>query len=90
MPDYMSLEDVLAHLKITESKLRELVAAGKLRSYRDQGEEKFRRPDVMALTEAATSEPTVVLPGAEGADDDDSVIPTIELSVVSSSFRLGF
>ena len=93
MPEYMSLQDLLEKLQISESKLRELIAEGKLRSFRDPSGEKFLTEQVQAL-EGAISEPTVVLPGAgeeppaleiedESAEDEEpqTVVPTIELSL---------
>jgi excisionase family DNA binding protein len=94
MADYLTMEEVLSQLGITESKLRELVASGKLRSFRDQGSEKFRRPDVMKLKGAVQGQPTVVLPPKpetgkpkeppaiklEGEEEQQTAIPTIELS----------
>ena len=80
MAEYMTLEDVLAELQISESKLRELIAAGKIRAFRDQGGEKFRSTDVMALAADEAPEPTVVLPSEPEPEEAEALVPTIELS----------
>ncbi len=93
MAEYISLQEVLEKLQISENKLRELIAEGKLRSFRDPGGEKFLTEQVQALVKEVISEPTVVLPGAgeeppalqieeEAVEHEEpqTVIPTIELS----------
>jgi len=94
MAEYTSLQEVLEKLQISENKVRELIAEGKLRSFRDPSGEKFLTEQVQALQKEVISEPTVVLPGpgeeppaldiedkAADAGESQTVIPTIELSL---------
>ena len=54
--DYWSYKQVLAELHLTAEQLDEIVKAGKLRTFLDAGEKKFRTSDIAAFKRAAESQ----------------------------------
>ena len=92
--EYMSFEDVLKELQVSEEELQSMVSDAQLRAYRDEDTMKFRRADVENLREQRQTEQTVILPGelgggddAFGDDDDDLLV--IEEDATDGAFDVG-
>lgn len=49
MPEYLSFEDVVAQLGLSEDEVKRLVSEGELRAFRDEDRMKFRKEDVDSL-----------------------------------------
>ena len=75
MSEYLSFEEVLGELNISEEDLKRMVSEGELRAFRDENKMKFRTDDVKSIKGGGRpSEPTVVFDGGEGAPDDGGTI----------------
>lgn len=75
MSDYLSFEEVLSELNISEEDLRRMVSEGELRAFREENNKmKFRREDVNVLKSGGRpSQPTVVL-GGQASDNEGTVL----------------
>ncbi|MEK7866367.1 MAG: helix-turn-helix domain-containing protein [Planctomycetota bacterium] len=49
MPEYLSFEDVVSQLGLSEDEVKRLVSEGELRAFRDEDRMKFRKEDVDSL-----------------------------------------
>ncbi|GEM_PF-3340231 len=66
MPEYLSFDDVVNQLGLSEDEVKRLVSEGELRAFRDDDKMKFRKEDVEALVANQRGEgPGVVLPGQQ-------------------------
>ncbi|MEK7865036.1 MAG: helix-turn-helix domain-containing protein [Planctomycetota bacterium] len=73
MSDYLSFEEVLGELNISEEDLKRMVSEGELRAFREENKMKFRREDVTSLKGGGRpSEPTVVFDG--GGDSEGTIL----------------
>ncbi len=70
MPEYLSFEDVVNFLGMSEDEVKGLVSEGELRAFRDEDRMKFRKEDVESLAANRRGEgPGVVLPGQESGEE---------------------
>lgn len=75
MSDYLSFEEVLGELNISEDDLKRMVSEGELRAFREENKMKFRREDVVSLRSGGRpSEPTVVFDGGGASDDGGTIL----------------
>ena len=77
--DFMSYDEVLAELQMTREQLEEILKAGKLRTFMDRGQKKFRVADVQEHKRLAESQATVMQ-----APDEDGSGPKLDLSDIES------
>lgn len=85
MPDgFMSYQDALDELLLSEDELNDLVASGELRGFRDGDEVRFKREDVLTLKKSRETEPTIILSETQaealGSYDDEAVLDLDSLS----------
>ncbi|RME03336.1 MAG: DNA-binding protein [Planctomycetota bacterium] len=59
--NYLSFEEVIDELGIDEEELKRLISQGELRGFRDGMSMKFKRSDVMKLSQGRQTEPTIIL-----------------------------
>lgn len=59
--DFMSYQDALQELQISDDELNDLVASGELRGFRDGDDIQFKRDDVSSLKKSRETEPTIIL-----------------------------
>ncbi len=71
MPEYLSFEEVVKQLDLSEDELKGLVSEGELRAFRDEDKMKFRKDDVEALAKTLYESPGIVLPGQGGPPPGD-------------------
>ncbi|MFN0058003.1 MAG: helix-turn-helix domain-containing protein [Planctomycetota bacterium] len=61
MKDYVSYEDAMSQLGLSEDELNELVASGQLRAIHDGDQIRFRSDDIGSVKKSRDTEPTIVL-----------------------------
>ncbi|MEM7166990.1 MAG: hypothetical protein AAF581_16120 [Planctomycetota bacterium] len=84
--DFISYQDALAELQLTEDELNDLVASGELRGFRDGDEVRFKHEDVANLKRSRETEPTIILSETQaealGDIDEDEIV--IDLDSMST------
>ncbi|OHB77823.1 MAG: hypothetical protein A2Z34_10480 [Planctomycetes bacterium RBG_16_59_8] len=64
--DYLSFEEVMSKLEMTEDDIKRMVSEGELRAFRDENKMKFKLEDVERVKKGRITEPTIILPSAVG------------------------
>jgi len=67
---YVSFEEALQELGISEGELRAMITRGQIRVFGRPGEEKFRRSAIQNLKKAGETQPTIILPGDDDAAEE--------------------
>jgi excisionase family DNA binding protein len=67
--EFMSFEEALSELGISEQELKKLVAEGKLRSFRDGAKIKFRKSDILKLFPKGEEEAPLEEPALQPAEE---------------------
>ncbi|MHA1518517.1 MAG: hypothetical protein ACTSYK_07925 [Alphaproteobacteria bacterium] len=75
--DFLTYKQALAELRLTAEQLDKVVKAGKLRTFLDAGEKKFRTSDIAAYKRAAESQETLAQP-ATGSSESKLDLSEIE------------
>ena len=57
--EFISYQDTLAELQLSEDELNDLVANGELRGFRDGDEVRFKKEDVTGLKKSRETEPSI-------------------------------
>lgn len=76
--DYFSFERVLEELQLEEDELKRLVSEGEIRAFRDEDRMKFKRSDIESLRRGRQTEPTIILPASEPADESESEVLLVD------------
>lgn len=63
--EFLSYDQALADLQLSDDELNDLVASGELRGFRDGDEIRFKRDDVHTLKKSRETEPTIILSETE-------------------------
>lgn len=74
--EFMTYDEALGELLLSQDELNEIVAKGELRAFRDGDDVRFKRDDIIGLKKSRETEPTIVLSDTEAdrspiiADED--------------------
>jgi hypothetical protein len=63
--DFLSFEDVLRELKVSENELNKMISEGEIRAFRSEDKIKFKKNEIDGMRKEHITEPTVAIPSEQ-------------------------